>query len=198
MILLIDHFDSFTYNVYQAVAELGAEVKVVRYGSVTVEEVRAMKPEAVILSPGPGHPEEVPESVRLVRELYKELPILGICLGHQLIGAAFEAPVVRAPVIMHGKVSDVIHDGIDLFKEMPNPLPIMRYHSLIVEKEELPEELVVQAVTADDSTVMGIRHRNYPLFGVQFHPESIGTPDGSTLFANFLEAVAQHRKVTAS
>ncbi|AQQ54002.1 anthranilate synthase component II [Planococcus lenghuensis] len=187
MILLIDHYDSFTYNIYQAVARR-TEVKVVRYDAITAQEVLELKPDAIILSPGPGHPDALPESIELIQAVYRSIPILGVCLGHQLLAAAFGGNVIQAPVIMHGKVSEIAHTGQDLFTSLPDPLPVMRYHSLMAEKTSLPDVFNVQA-TADDGTVMAIRHNRFPLFGVQFHPESIGTPDGDRLVQNFLDAV---------
>lgn len=187
MILLIDHYDSFTYNIYQAVA-MRTDVKVVRYDAITVQEVIELGPDAIILSPGPGHPDALPESIELIQAVYKTIPILGVCLGHQLLAAAFGGKVIQAPIIMHGKVSEVAHTGQDLFATLPEPLPVMRYHSLMTESASLPKAFSVQA-TADDGTIMAIRHNTYPLFGVQFHPESIGTPDGDRLVQNFLDAV---------
>lgn len=191
MILLIDHYDSFTYNIYQAVAAMGVEVEVVRYGVLTLDEIKAKNPEAIILSPGPGHPLELPESIELIHQLHRSLPILGICLGQQLIGAAFGGKVVQAPFIRHGKVSQVSHNQQDLFKTMPLPLPVMRYHSLVLEQESLADCLEVQSRALDDDTIMAVKHRDYPVFGIQFHPESIGTPDGVELMKEFIAQVRQ-------
>lgn len=195
MILLIDHYDSFTYNIYQAVAELGMEVEVIRYGVLPIEELLAKKPEAIIFSPGPGHPEALPESIQLIKDVYTSIPILGICLGHQLLGAAFGAEVVQAPVIRHGKVSPVTHQNQGLFSGLPQPLPVMRYHSLVLEPETLPECLEVQALAADDHSVMAVKHRHYPAFGIQFHPESIGTPDGVELLKRFIAEIKREAHV---
>lgn len=195
MILLIDHYDSFTYNIYQAVAEMGLEVEVVRYDALPVEELLAKKPEAIILSPGPGHPDALPESIRLIQAAYKSIPLLGICLGHQLLGAAFGGNVVQAPVIRHGKVSPVTHQNQGLFADLPHPLPVMRYHSLVLEPETLPDCFEVQAVAADDKSLMAIQHRDYPVFGLQFHPESIGTPDGVKLLKGFVSTLKQEANV---
>jgi anthranilate synthase component II len=195
MILLLDHFDSFTYNIYQAVAELGMEVEVVRYGSLTVEELLAKKPEAIILSPGPGHPEALPESIRLIQSAFPAVPILGICLGHQLLGTAFGGKVIQAPVIRHGKVSVVSHDSQGLFSGLSQPLPVMRYHSLVLDPESLPECFEVQASALDDDSIMAVKHRDYPIFGLQFHPESIGTPDGVKLLEGFVSTLKREAGV---
>lgn len=191
MILLIDHYDSFTYNIYQAVAAMGVEVEVVRYGVLTLDEIKAKNPEAIILSPGPGHPLELPESIELIQQLHRSLPILGICLGQQLIGEAFGGKVVEAPFIRHGKVSQVSHNQQGLFRSMPLPLPVMRYHSLVLEQESLADCLEVQSRALDDDTIMAVKHREYPVFGIQFHPESIGTPDGVELMKEFVAQVRQ-------
>ena len=189
MILLIDHYDSFTYNVYQAVAAMGAEVEVVRYGVLTLDEIKAKNPEAIILSPGPGHPLELPESIELIQQLHRSIPILGICLGQQLIGAAFGGKVVEAPFIHHGKVSQVSHNQHGLFRNMPLPLPVMRYHSLVLDPETLAGCLEVQSQALDDDTIMAVKHREYPVYGIQFHPESIGTPDGVEMMKEFIAQV---------
>lgn len=186
MILLIDHYDSFTYNIYQAVAAMDVEVEVVRYGVLTFDEIKEKNPQAIILSPGPGHPRELPESIELIQELYTSVPILGICLGQQLIGAAFGGNVVEAPFIRHGKVSDVSHSQQGLFKNMPLPLPVMRYHSLVLEPETLASCLEIQSKALDDDTIMAVKHKEYPVYGIQFHPESIGTPDGVELMKEFI------------
>lgn len=191
MILLIDHYDSFTYNIYQAVAAMGIEVEVVRYGVLTLDEIKAKNPEAIILSPGPGHPLELPKSIELIQQLHRSLPILGICLGQQLIGEAFGGKVVEAPFIRHGKVSQVSHNQQGLFRSMPLPLPVMRYHSLVLEQESLADCLEVQSRALDDDTIMAVKHREYPVFGIQFHPESIGTPDGVELMKEFVAQVRQ-------
>lgn len=191
MILLIDNYDSFTYNLYQQVGALGKDVQVVRNDALTVEQIDALAPEAIILSPGPGHPRDAGNTVAIIQQLHTKYPILGICLGHQAIGEAFGASVVRAENIVHGKMSNIAHSGSDLFASLPDDVEIMRYHSLVIAEETLPAEFVVQAKTTDDGEIMAIRHRNHLLFGLQFHPESIGTPDGSKMIENFLQAAAQ-------
>lgn len=191
MILLIDNYDSFTYNLYQQVGALGKDVQVVRNDALTVEQIDALAPEAIILSPGPGHPRDAGNTVAIIQQLHTKYPILGICLGHQAIGEAFGASVVRAENIVHGKMSNIAHSGSDLFASLPDDVEIMRYHSLVIAEETLPAEFVVQAKTTDDGEIMAIRHRDYLLFGLQFHPESIGTPDGSKMIENFLQAAAQ-------
>lgn len=195
MILLIDHYDSFTYNIYQAAAELGEDVEVVRYGALTIDEILAKKPQAIILSPGPGHPEALPESLRLIRQVYQSIPILGICLGHQLIGAAFGGEISQAPIIRHGKVSLVAHEQQGIFAGLPNPVPVMRYHSLAVQVDTMPLCFEVHAAAMDDDTVMAIKHRDYPVYGLQFHPESIGTPDGAKLLGNFFAEIKRKAAV---
>ena len=193
MILLIDHYDSFTYNIYQAVAGLGEKVEVVRYGQLSLEEIRAKNPGSIILSPGPGHPRDVPESLELIRALHRDVPILGICLGQQLLGEAFGGRVIEAPVIRHGKVSELSHSGTDLFRGMQERLPVMRYHSLAIEKASMPDCFDVQAEALDDGTVMAIKHKEYPVYGLQFHPESIGTPEGTDMMARFVELARERR-----
>ncbi|WP_422124527.1 anthranilate synthase component II [Planococcus sp. X10-3] len=189
MILLIDHFDSFTYNIYQAVAGMGYDVEVVRYGVLTAEEILEKAPEAIILSPGPGHPDAAPESIRLLQLAGGSVPVLGICLGQQLIGAAFGGTIIHAPIIRHGKVSAISHGNRGIFSKMENPLPAMRYHSLVLEADSLPDCLEVQAVADDDGTIMAVKHHDYPIYGIQFHPESIGTPDGDKLLQGFLDRI---------
>jgi anthranilate synthase component 2 len=185
MILLLDNYDSFTYNLYQYLSELGAEVVVKRNDEVTVGDVTAMAPEKIVISPGPCTPNEAGVSVALIRELGGRMPILGVCLGHQSIGAAYGGAVVRAPVVMHGKMSDIHHSGAGVFAGLPQPFPATRYHSLIVRRDDLPECLDVTAWTTD-GLIMGMRHRDYPVQGVQFHPESIMTDAGKDLLRNFL------------
>lgn len=186
MILLIDHYDSFTYNIYQAVAELGKDVEVIRYGVLSVEEILAKRPEAIILSPGPGHPDTLAESIELVQSAAGNVPILGVCLGHQMIGAAFGGTIISAPSIRHGKVSEIEHGERGIFKGLAEPLPVMRYHSLVLEPETLPDCLEIHSLALDDGTIMAIKHKDFPVYGVQFHPESIGTPAGNQLFEGFL------------
>lgn len=189
MILLIDHYDSFTYNIYQAVAELGKDVEAVRYGVLSAEEILAKRPEAIILSPGPGHPDTLAESIKLVQSAAGNIPILGVCLGHQMIGAAFGGTIISAPFIRHGKVSEIEHQQRGIFKGLAEPLPVMRYHSLVLEPETLPDCLEIHSVAVDDGTIMAIKHKDFPVYGVQFHPESIGTPAGNQLFEGFLTEI---------
>jgi anthranilate synthase component II len=186
MILLLDNYDSFTFNLYQALSELGADVIVRRNDAVTVDEVERLGPtlDGIVISPGPCTPGEAGISVPLVQRLAGAVPILGVCLGHQAIGEAFGGTIVRAPRIMHGKVSMIAHDGGGVFAGLPNPLQATRYHSLIVERSTLPSVLEVTAEA--DGLIMGLRHRLLPVEGVQFHPESILTPTGNDLLANFL------------
>ncbi|MED3660727.1 aminodeoxychorismate/anthranilate synthase component II [Ureibacillus sp. FSL K6-8385] len=189
MILLIDHYDSFTYNLFQQIASLGKEVKVVRHDEITMDEIRLLKPEAIVLSPGPGRPEDTPQTVSLVKELYKEIPILGVCLGHQIIGAAFGGEIVQASRIMHGKTSLLNYERKGLFKEFSDDVEVMRYHSLVIEPTTLSEEFEIVATSKDDGEIMAIQHKQYPVYGVQFHPESIGTPEGTKLMEVFLGSV---------
>jgi anthranilate synthase/aminodeoxychorismate synthase-like glutamine amidotransferase len=187
-ILMIDNYDSFTYNLVQYLGELGAELTVRRNDAIDVSSARSLKPDAIVISPGPCTPASAGISVALLRELPGQFPILGVCLGHQCIGEAFGARVVRAARLMHGKTSPVLHDGRTIFAGLPNPFEAMRYHSLIVAPESVPECLEVSARTAEGE-VMGLRHRRHPVEGVQFHPESIGTGEGKALLANFLKRV---------
>jgi anthranilate synthase component 2 len=187
MILLLDNYDSFTYNLYQYLSELGAEVLVKRNDEVSVAEVAALEPAKIVISPGPCTPNEAGISVALIRELGGRLPILGVCLGHQAIGAAYGGAVVRAPYIMHGKISEIHHDGDGVFAGLPRPFKATRYHSLIVRRDDLPDCLDVTAWTSD-GLIMGLRHRDLPVQGVQFHPESIMTDAGKALLKNFLAA----------
>jgi anthranilate synthase/aminodeoxychorismate synthase-like glutamine amidotransferase len=187
VILVVDNYDSFTFNLVQAIQSLGAEVEVHRNDEISVDDVRAMKPDAVVLSPGPCTPTEAGVSVPLVRALSGSVPILGVCLGHQSIGAAFGGVVRRAGRVMHGKTSPVSHEGTGLFAGLPRPLQVGRYHSLVVDRPTLPEVLEVTAISDDDGEVMAVRHRNHPTVGVQFHPESVLTPDGPVLLRNFLQ-----------
>jgi anthranilate synthase/aminodeoxychorismate synthase-like glutamine amidotransferase len=190
VILVVDNYDSFTYNLVQYLGELGEELHVVRNDDLTVEEIEELQPEAIVLSPGPCTPAEAGICVPLIQELGSEIPILGVCLGHQAIGAAYGARVIRAPRgVMHGKTSQVRHSGNGLFAGLPNPLRVMRYHSLVVERSSLPTELLVEAVAEDDeSEVHALRHAEHPVWGVQFHPESILTEGGKALLQNFLTA----------
>jgi len=185
MILVIDNYDSFTYNLVQFLGELGAELQVYRNDQITVDQVRAMNPERIIISPGPCTPNEAGISLAVIRELGQSVPILGVCLGHQSIGQAYGGVVKRAPYLMHGKTSLIQHDGEGIFEGMPERFRATRYHSLIVERESLPDCLTVTAQT-DDGLIMGLQHKEHPVYGVQFHPESILTEGGKTLLKNFL------------
>jgi anthranilate synthase/aminodeoxychorismate synthase-like glutamine amidotransferase len=190
MVFVLDNYDSFTYNLVQYLGELGQEVVVRRNDQVTVSQVEAMQPRHLVISPGPCTPQEAGISVELVRRLAGKIPMLGVCLGHQAIGVAFGGEIVRAPKLMHGKTSEVVHDNRTIFKGMPMPLIATRYHSLIVDEKSLPSELEVSAWTSDGNgarTIMGLRHKELPVEGVQFHPESVLTEDGKRLIGNFLE-----------
>ena len=189
-ILMIDNYDSFTYNLVQYLGELGARLTVRRNDAIDVAGARALKPDAIVISPGPCTPAEAGVAVSLLRELAGEFPMLGVCLGHQCIAAAFGGQVVRAMRLMHGKTSPIIHDGRTIFAGLSNPFEAMRYHSLLVEAKKLPECLEISARTAEGE-IMGMRHRDYPIEGVQFHPESIGTAEGKQLLSNFLSGLTQ-------
>ena len=187
MLLVIDNYDSFTYNLVQYLGELGADITVRRNDAISLDEVGSLAPTAIVISPGPCAPDQAGVSVPLIRRWGSTIPTLGVCLGHQAIGAAYGGQVVRARRVMHGKCSTVRHDGTGLFEGLPNPLPVMRYHSLVVERESLPDDLEVLAVATDDATeVHAMRHRHHPVWGVQFHPESILTTGGKTILENFL------------
>jgi anthranilate synthase component 2 len=187
MVLVIDNYDSFTYNLVQYLGELGGEVKVMRNDAITIEEVAAAKPARIVISPGPGRPEQAGVTMRVIRELGERTPILGVCLGHQAIGAVFGGRVIRAGVPMHGKTSTIEHDGRGVFSGINGPFVASRYHSLVVDASTMPEALEVSARTREDGTVMGLRHRAWPVHGVQFHPESILTGEGRRILRNFLE-----------
>ncbi len=184
-VLLLDNYDSFTYNLYQYLSELGATVEVHRNDKIRVADIGAMRPERIVISPGPCTPAEAGISVALIQELGAHIPMLGVCLGHQAIGAAYGGTVIRAPQVMHGKLSKIHHDQEGVFAGLPTPFQATRYHSLIVQRETLPAALEVTAWT-DDGLIMGLRHRDYPVQGVQFHPESILTDSGKALLRNFL------------
>ena len=186
-VCVIDNYDSFTYNLVQYLGELGAEVQVVRNDAATVDEVAAIKPERIVISPGPGRPEDAGITMNVIRRLGETTPILGVCLGHQAIGAAFGGQVVRAGVPMHGKTSIIEHNGRGVFSGMSEQFEASRYHSLVVLEQGLPDALEITARTRDDRIVMGLRHRRWPVYGVQFHPESILTGEGHKLLRNFLE-----------
>ena len=187
MILLIDNYDSFTYNLYQYLCELGQQVHVARNDKITIEGIERMNPEHIVISPGPGTPARAGISNDVIRHFGAKLPILGVCLGHQCIGYAYGGVVDRAGEIMHGKLSSIHHDGKGVFANLPNPFPAIRYHSLAVMRDKLPDCLVVTAWT-DKGIIMGLRHKNHPVEGVQFHPESIMTEAGKDLLRNFLGA----------
>ena len=190
MIVLIDNYDSFTYNLVQVMSSLGADIRVFRNDAITVDGVEALNPAAVVISPGPCTPKEAGISVALIQRMSGKLPVLGVCLGHQSLGVAFGATVSNAKRIMHGKVSQVRHDGLGLYKGMTNPFQAGRYHSLAVLKETLPPELIPDAFSEDDE-IMGMHHATHQTYGVQFHPESVLTPSGKKLLKNFLEIVTQ-------
>jgi anthranilate synthase/aminodeoxychorismate synthase-like glutamine amidotransferase len=191
VIFMLDNYDSFTYNLVQYLSELGAEVVVRRNDAVTVDEVEAMRPAAIVISPGPCTPREAGISVSLIQRCASRIPTLGVCLGHQAIGAALGGEIVRAPRIMHGKTSPIHHAGAGVFAGLPDPFEATRYHSLVIAPESLPAELEVTAWTDDEGTrtIMGVKHESWPLEGVQFHPESILTTCGKQLLANFLARV---------
>lgn len=186
MLLVIDNYDSFTYNLVQYFGELGADPQVKRNDAITTDEVEKMKPQKIIISPGPGRPQEAGISMELIRKFGGKIPILGVCLGHQCMGEVYGGKVVRAGRLMHGKTSPIQHDGKGVFHGLPNPFEATRYHSLIVEKNSVPSCLEVCAETAEGE-IMGLRHREYPVHGVQFHPESILSKEGKDLLANFLK-----------
>ncbi|WP_392534724.1 anthranilate synthase component II [Nostoc sp. C117] len=193
MLIVIDNYDSFTYNLVQYLGELAAEfpvaadIKVFRNDKISIDEIRALKPEAVVISPGPGRPEDAGISLEMIEQLGQELPILGVCLGHQSIGQVFGGKIVSAPELMHGKTSQVSHTGVGVFQGLENPLTATRYHSLVIERESCPDVLEITA-WVEDGTIMGVRHRNYPqIQGVQFHPESVLTLSGKQLLRNFLQ-----------
>ena len=184
-VLVVDNYDSFVYNLVQYLGELGADPIVRRHDAVTLDEAAELAPDAVLVSPGPGRPKDAGVSVEMIRWAAGRIPVLGVCLGHQCIGVAWGARVKRSPQVMHGKTSQIHHDGTGLFSGLPSPLEATRYHSLIVEESSLPDELEVVA-TSDDGLIMGLRHRDLDVEGVQFHPESILTEDGHGLLSNFL------------
>jgi len=186
MILVIDNYDSFTYNIVQELGELGAELTVYRNDKITVDEIRTLSPDRIVISPGPGYPCDAGVSLELIRELGAEVPTLGVCLGHQAIGEAYGGVVVHAPELMHGKTSMIYHQGDTIFGDIPDPFEATRYHSLIVEEESLPDCLMITARTASGE-IMGFRHKQHPVIGVQFHPESILTTYGMKMLGNFLQ-----------
>ena len=189
MILVIDNYDSFTYNLVQYLGELGADVRVMRNDTVSVDQVAAAKADRIVISPGPGRPEQAGVTMSVIRTLGEQTPILGVCLGHQAIGAVFGGKVVRAGMPVHGKTSTIEHDGRGLFSGIAGPFLASRYHSLVVAADSVPEDLEVTARTKEDGIVMGLRHRRLPIYGVQFHPESILTGEGKTILRNFLNGL---------
>jgi anthranilate synthase/aminodeoxychorismate synthase-like glutamine amidotransferase len=187
MVLVLDNYDSFTYNLVQYLGELGADVTVMRNDEVTVAALAAARPERIVISPGPGRPEDAGITMQVIRELGATTPIFGVCLGHQAIGAVFGGSVIRAVTPMHGKTSTIEHNGRGVFSGLTGPFQASRYHSLVVSEDQLPPELEVTARTKEDGTIMGLRHRTLPIHGVQFHPESILTGEGRRILRNFLE-----------
>ena len=186
MLLMIDNYDSFTYNLVQHLGELGEDIKVFRNDKVTIKDIEELKPERIVISPGPCTPKEAGVSVDVIKYFAGKIPILGVCLGHQAIGAAFGGDIIRAPRLMHGKTSMIYHDGKTIYEGLPNPFEATRYHSLIIKKETLPDCLEITAWT-DQDEIMGVRHKEFIVEGVQFHPESILTKVGKTLLKNFLK-----------
>ncbi len=190
LVLVIDNYDSFTYNLVQYLAVLGAEVQVFRNDQITLAQVAALQPDGIVISPGPGRPEDAGISLALIAAMGAKVPLLGVCLGHQSIGQVFGGKIVNAPTLMHGKTSEIYHQGTGVFQGLPNPFRATRYHSLVIDKASLPPVLEITAWTAD-GTIMGVRHKEYPtLQGVQFHPESILTTEGLALLRNFLRDLA--------
>lgn len=194
MILIIDNYDSFTYNLYQYIGEIYGDIKVIRNDKVTLNKIEKMRPEGIVLSPGPGIPEDAGICIDVVKRFGGNIPILGICLGHQAIGCAYGGKVVRANNIMHGKTSNISIKQNKLFEDLENNITVMRYHSLIIEKESLPDELEVVAESLDDREIMAVKHKEYEVYGLQFHPESILTEQGKVIIKNFLEAVCNVNK----
>ena len=186
MILIIDNYDSFTYNLVHIVAEYTDEYKVIRNDELTLEEVKELNPDKILISPGPGRPADAGITEPVIKELGAETPILGVCLGHQAIGEVFGGKVIHAPKLMHGKTSQIAHDGKSVFQNVPEGFTATRYHSLVLDPDQIPEELEITARSEDDM-IMGLRHRNYPIEGIQFHPESILTKEGPTIVKNWLE-----------
>ena len=186
MILMIDNYDSFTYNIAQYMGELGADMLVERNDQISIEEIEALNPKKIVISPGPCTPDKAGVSVAVIKHFAGKVPLLGVCLGHQSVGAAFGGEIIKAGKLMHGKTSEVRHDGKTLFKDLPNPFTATRYHSLVLNRKTLPDCFEISA-ESDDNEIMGIRHKELPVEGVQFHPESILTPNGKDLLKNFIE-----------
>ncbi len=191
MILVIDNYDSFTYNLVQYLGELGTQPFVRRNNEITIDEISRLKPERIVISPGPGRPEQAGITLDVIKTFGPTTPVLGVCLGHQAIGMAFGGLVVRANVPMHGKTSSIKHDGRGVFSGIASPLTVARYHSLVVDRASVPKDLEISAQTEEDGTIMALRHREFPVHGVQFHPESIMTREGHHLLRNFLETGAR-------
>ena len=186
MLLVIDNYDSFTYNLVQYLGELGQQLKVFRNDRVTISDIKKLKPDRIVISPGPGRPEDAGVSCKVIREFAAKIPILGVCLGHQCLGFVWGAKIIQAAKLMHGKTSMIYHTRRDIFKDIPNPFEATRYHSLIVSNRNLPSELKVIAWT-DEAEIMGLKHKRFPVWGVQFHPESILTKVGKDILRNFLK-----------
>jgi anthranilate synthase/aminodeoxychorismate synthase-like glutamine amidotransferase len=187
MILMIDNYDSFTYNLVQYLGELGQALKVVRNDKITIDRIRKLKPSRIVISPGPGRPENAGISCDVIRQFAGKVPILGVCLGHQCIGYVYGGKIISAKSLMHGKTSLIYHNGKTIFKDIPSPFEATRYHSLVVARKGLPASLEIIAQTRKDNEIMGLKHREYPLWGVQFHPESILTKMGKNILSNFLK-----------
>ncbi|NDY83382.1 aminodeoxychorismate/anthranilate synthase component II [Orrella sp. NBD-18] len=192
MLLMIDNYDSFTYNLVQYFGELGEDVRVFRNDQITLEQIDALKPDHICISPGPRSPAEAGLSIDVIKRYAGKIPILGVCLGHQAIGAAFGGDIIRAKEIMHGKTSEITHKGTDIFKGLPSPYTVIRYHSLAIDRNTLPDCLEITAETADGE-IMGVRHKTLPIYGVQFHPESVLSEHGHALLRNFLELDASKK-----
>ena len=186
MILMIDNYDSFTYNIVQYMGELGADIRVERNDQISIEEIESLNPQKIVISPGPCTPDKAGVSVAVIKHFAGKVPLLGVCLGHQSVGAAFGGEIIKAGKLMHGKTSEVRHDGKTLFKNLPNPFTATRYHSLVLNRKTLPDCFEISA-ESDDNEIMGIRHKELPVEGVQFHPESILTPNGKDLLKNFID-----------
>lgn len=189
MILLIDNYDSFTYNLYQYMGEFYKDIKVVRNDEITIDEIRALNLDAIVISPGPGEPRDAGICIDVIKSFYKELPILGICLGHQAIGEAFGGTIVRAKKVMHGKTSIINHNSDGIYKGIENPVKVMRYHSLVIDKDTLNKDFEVSSFCEEDGEIMGIKHKDYKIYGIQFHPESIFTDKGKDMISNFIDIV---------
>lgn len=187
MILMLDNYDSFTYNLVQYFGELKVNMKVHRNDMILIEDIRAMDPEKIVISPGPGRPENAGISVDLIKEFAGKKPLLGVCLGHQAIGYAYGGKIVRAKSLMHGKTSQIVHNNKEIFKDISDPFEATRYHSLVIDQKTLPKCLEITAATQDDKEIMGIRHKTLPIWGVQFHPESILTVEGKQMLKNFID-----------